>query len=84
MLLIIQIILTVIAWTKAKWKWLSLIPLAVAVSAGFIYGAAGGDPTSPVVIVFDFLAAAALLIMCFVKNPKYVDKIEPPSNESSN
>lgn len=78
MLLIIQIILTIIAWTKGGWKWLSLLPIGIALILGFTYGAAGGDPSSPIVAVFDVLAAIALAIMCFTKNPK---NIKPPTTE---
>ena len=61
---IIEIILAVFAWRKG-WKWMSLIPISVALVIGFICGLSGGSPSD--VIFVDVLAIVALGIMCFKK-----------------
>jgi uncharacterized membrane protein YfcA len=75
MLLIIEIILTVIAWIRG-WKWRSLIPLGLLVFIGFtvgmILGSLGLDPLvfQPAGIFLDLLGVIALFVMCIVKPKK--------------
>jgi hypothetical protein len=69
--LIIEIILTIVAWNRG-WKWLALIPLGVGVLLGLIIGLIGGSMGSTAedlswVVVFDAIVIIALIIMCFVK-----------------
>lgn len=70
-MLIIEIILTVVAWYKG-WKWLSLIPVGVAlllgVFVGMSVGLSGGTDVSGAIVI-DILAIIALIVMC-VKGKK--------------
>jgi hypothetical protein len=75
-MLIIEIILTVIAWQKG-WRWLSLIPIGAAFCIGLLIGMSGGTINAGVVFV-DVLAIIALIIMCF-KKPNETS-IQPPTN----
>ena len=65
-MLIIEIILTIVAWQK--WGWKSLIPLGAAFLIGFLIGMSGGV-VGPGVIAVDILAIIALIVMCF-KGPQ--------------
>ena len=67
MLLLIQIGLTIWAWTRG-WKWWSLIPVAVPFTIGLIVGASGGSYGGGMV-TFDILAVIALIVMISVKKP---------------
>ncbi|MFA5108984.1 MAG: hypothetical protein WC458_00335 [Patescibacteria group bacterium] len=80
MLLILQIILTVVAWKRGYKAW-ALIPIVVAVSVGLIIGANGGDPGSA--LVLDIIVGVVLLLMIFL-SPRS-KKIEPesPANSAS-
>jgi len=67
MLLILEIILTVLAWTKGKWGWYALLPGGIVILlANFITLAAGGV-VPPGIIILDVLAVIALIIMTCVK-----------------
>jgi hypothetical protein len=69
MLLIIEIILTIVAWNKG-WKWLSLLPVGIAILLGFGIGFCGGTiESNPEVIFIDILAIIVLIIMS-LKTPK--------------
>lgn len=75
-MLIIEIILTVVAWYKG-WKWLSLIPVGVAILLGIIVGMSvglsGGTDISGAIII-DILAIIALIVMC-IKGKKEEPKV---------
>lgn len=73
MLLIVEIILTIFAWKKG-WRWLSLIPLGLALLIGMVIGLSGATNLSFIYII-DILAIVALIIMN-VKAPKSEDKTE--------
>jgi hypothetical protein len=69
--LIIEIILTIVAWNRG-WRWFALIPLGVGVLLGLIIGLIGGSMGQTAddlswVIVFDAIVIIALIIMCFTK-----------------
>lgn len=79
-MIILEIILTVVAWLRG-WKWKSLIPigavLIIGLFYGFILGLTGSfvDTTDVVWInIFDILAILALLIMVIL----------PPKNKTKN
>lgn len=81
-MLIIEIVLTIIAWTRG-WKWKALIPVIAAFGIGLIYGLSGAanNGVSPGLIVVDVLAIVALAIMCFVKpKSKTSEPTEPTKN----
>jgi uncharacterized membrane protein YfcA len=77
-MLIIEIILTIVAWRKG-WNWLSLIPIGVAFCIGLILGASSqGQPVDVMtVVIWDILAIIALIVMVAVNPPG--KKIEPPT-----
>lgn len=75
MLIFIEVILTIFVWRKG-WNWLSLIPLGAAFVGGFLFGMAGGDPTTPGLIFGDVIALIALVIMLI--NPPKKKEIETP------
>ena len=72
-LLLIQIVLTVIAWRKG-WKWYSLIPLLGAIFIGLIIGISVGSNGGSVnnvqglTIFLDIVTTIILAILC-VKSP---------------
>lgn len=76
-MLIIEIILTVFAWRKG-WRWVALLPIAIALLIGlfmgFGIGASGGNVEGAMGmgIILDILAVIALIIM-IVKGPKSND-----------
>jgi len=74
MLLIVEIILTIVAWRKG-WKWLSLIPLGIAVIIGFGLGASGNYTMDELgsFVWIDIAAIVALIVM--IAKPKQ-EKIE--------
>ena len=65
MMLIVQIILTIVAWNKG-WKAYSLIPVGAAFFVGFVIGASGGE-IGPTAMAVDALSILALIIMIFNK-----------------
>lgn len=76
MLLILQIILTIIAWRNG-WKWKSLLPvgilLLVSLIVGFMIGASGDniDSVQNHILVLDITSIFILLIMSF-KSPQSI------------
>jgi uncharacterized membrane protein YfcA len=66
MLLVLEIVLTVLVWNKG-WRWLSLIPLGIAILVGMIIGASGQTEVGAYVI-FDILAVIALIVMLVKPN----------------
>jgi len=66
MILILEIVLTVLVWNKG-WRWLSLIPLGIAVLVGMIIGASGQTEIGAY-IIFDVLAVIALIVMLLNPN----------------
>lgn len=76
MLLIIEIILTIVAWRKG-WRYKSLIPMGSALVIGFLLGfgvgLSGGSlaSVSGLAITLDVLAVIALIVLCVVK-PKQI------------
>jgi hypothetical protein len=74
-MLIIEIILTIVAWRKG-WNWLAIIPVGIAFCIGLIIGASGTPIDNPMsVIIWDILAIIALIVMVAVNPPG--KKIEP-------
>jgi hypothetical protein len=73
-MLIIEIVLTIFAWRKG-WRWLALIPTALALCIGLLLGigiaASGGSVSAPnaATIIIDVLAIIALIVMV-TKGPK--------------
>lgn len=66
-MLIIEIILTIIAWNRG-WKWWALLPLGIAFGFGFIAGASGMSQSDLEGLLFlDVIAIIALVIMIAVK-----------------
>jgi len=63
-MLIIEILLTIAAWSR--YKWAALLPLGIAFGIGLIYGASGGDLDAPIWIV-DIVAMVALVVMILAK-----------------
>lgn len=77
-MLIIEIILTIVAWRKG-WNWLALIPTGVAFCIGLLLGATASQGNVDVmsVIIWDILAIVALVVMVAVNPPG--KKINPPT-----
>jgi hypothetical protein len=79
-MLIIEIILTIFAWRNG-WKWLSLLPIGIAlligISVGFGIGVAGGNPnvSLPGLSLID-IAAIIVLIVMVSKKPKSAVKTD--------
>lgn len=74
MILILEIILTIVAW-KRGWKWLSLLPIGIGLLIGFLIGMgmanSSGSEISTVGLILDLIIVAILAVMCIVKkNPK--------------
>jgi len=70
MLLIAEIILTIFAWRKG-WKWLALLPLAIAFTIGMIIGFTSGiDGNLGVAAALDIAAIIALIVM--IAKPKKI------------
>ena len=72
MILIIEIILTIVAWNKG-WKAKALLPmgicLAIGILIGMIIGSVGVTSVPLGLIVFD-IAAVVVLIVMICKPPK--------------
>lgn len=63
MLLILQIILTIVAWNKG-YKWYSLIPILSAFFIGVLIGMTGGDAEVAALIIDSFsIIALVTMIM---------------------
>jgi Na+/phosphate symporter len=77
MLLIVEIILTIVAWRRG-WMWYSLIPVGIGVTLGFLIGVSAAssgstiDAASPGFIIIDLIICVALGIMAGV------GKVPPP------
>ncbi|HAP69445.1 MAG TPA: hypothetical protein DCR04_06925 [Flavobacteriales bacterium] len=70
-MLLIEIILTVIAYRKG-WKKISLIPLGAAFSIGSLFGLARQSPYTHDyldLIWIDLIAIAVLIFLCAKKKP---------------
>jgi uncharacterized membrane protein YfcA len=88
MILIIEIILTIIAWRRG-WKWRSLLPLMVGFVIAFILGSVlglmfGGIP--PIINIVGFLIDLVIIIFLVVmiaEAPKEKMKIEKNENSIS-
>lgn len=85
MLLIIEIILTVVAWTKG-WRFKALIPVAGCLAIGLFLGAiiatiGGTIPAG--LFIFDIIAVIVLIVM--ICNPPKNDVIDsgPPIKEDT-
>jgi hypothetical protein len=82
-MLLVEIILTIIAWVRG-WKWWALLPLGIALAIGFFVGvgiaSTGGTINTNDMMSFiwvDILAVIALGIMCFKKREvKSDNKVE--------
>jgi hypothetical protein len=61
MILIAQIILTILTWRKG-WKWMSLLPVSIAIFIGLLFSSL---PLSFEMIFIDILSVIALIIMYF-------------------
>lgn len=63
MLLILEIILTIVAW-KRGWKSMALIPVGVVFCIGLIVGATGATAaTIASLIIFDVICVIILIVM---------------------
>jgi len=77
-MLIIEIILTAIAW-KRGWRWRSLIPIGAGFGFGFLMGiaigASGGDPEAAMGlgIIAEFLVLGSLIVLA----------LRPPSRRAA-
>jgi len=89
--LIIEIVLTILAWNRG-WKWLALLPVGIALAIGFCMGlgigASGGSVSDVqgIAVVFDIIAIIALIIMCVKgKKPKEEEptKVEPVKSDDT-
>jgi hypothetical protein len=78
-MLIVEILLVIAAWSR--YKWIALLPLALAFGIGYIWGASGGDLDGAWVI--DVVAIVALVIMILAKpNPnKKIKEVVQPKKE---
>ncbi len=82
--MIIEIVLTVIAWRRG-WKWWALIPLGAAVSiafsVGFVIGMLGGSagPVMPFFMLLDIGCLLALIIL-IVLPPERKEKAAPEAS----
>lgn len=71
-MLLIEIILTIFVWRKG-WRWISLLPIGIALFIalfmGFGIGVSNGDVNEAIGLGFilDVLAIIALIIMLTVK-----------------
>jgi hypothetical protein len=82
--LIIQIILSIVAWNRG-WKWLALIPVVGGFLLGFIIGLIAtsmGYSTEDLqwAIIFDIIVFIILIIMC-IKKPKSAELPTEPSEK---
>lgn len=81
MRLIIEIILTIVAWNRG-WRWKAIIPVGAGSLLGFIIGFIGGSLGYTVndmswVGIFDVFVIIALIIMCICK-PKSMNADNKP------
>lgn len=73
MLLIVEIILTVVAWRKG-WRWWALLPVGVAqivaFVSGFVIAASGGDVEKSIgfFLIYDLLLIIAQVVM--IRTPR--------------
>lgn len=85
MLLIVEIILTIVAWNKG-WKAKSLIPLASSIVLGLFIGiilGSVGVTTIPLGVILIDLVAVVILIIMVVKPPVKVFDSGPPIKENT-
>lgn len=83
--MIIEIVLTVVAWNKG-WKWWALVPLGLAVSiafsVGFVVGLFGGSagPVMPFFMLLDIGCLLALIILIVLPPEREKEAMpeEPP------
>jgi len=91
--LIIQIILTIIAWNRG-WRWLALIPIAVGFTLGFIIGTIIKSMGYSIedfgwLVIFDIIVGIILLIMCIKKRnseelpTETIEKLPEPTEKPS-
>lgn len=80
----LEFLLLVFAWRRG-WKSLALIPVGLAIVAGFLMGAAGAslDETGLAVLLPDLVATAVLGLMCAVKpqQPRWTATTSPASQQ---
>ena len=68
-MLIIEIILTFVAWGRG-WKWLALLPLGIAFGIGLIAGASGASMDDLAGLIWiDVVAIIALIVMVVKQKP---------------
>lgn len=70
-MLILEIILTIIAWGKG-WRWFSLIPVGVALSIGFMLGIneVNMDALGSTTLFIEILVTIALILMIIYPKKK--------------
>lgn len=83
--LIIQIILSIVAWNRG-WKWLALIPVGVALFVGLMIGIIGGSMGYTAeemswAVILDIIVFIILIYMC-IKAPKSEQATEKLPEES--
>lgn len=86
MCLILEIVLTIVAWKKG-WRWLALLPVCICLVFGLLFGlmlAASGMSQSqlkdmmPVIMIGDVIAIIVLIVMIF--KPR---TLPPPPKDGS-
>ena len=70
-MLIVEIVLTIIAWNRG-WRWYALLPCGVVVVIGFLIGigigvSGGSTDNLGAAIPLEIIAILILLFMCFRK-----------------
>jgi uncharacterized membrane protein YfcA len=87
MCMILEIILTIVAWRKG-WRWLALLPMGVGGGIGALIGLGIGlsgasqsqlQSAMPVFLIFDIIAVVVLIVM--ICKPRTLPT--PPKDGSS-
>jgi len=85
MLLIVEIILTIFAWRKG-WKWMSLIPIGLAILIGgligVIIGASGGN--TELIRVFGFIIDIIIVIVLIIMTMNEPKSIKTQTVKNNN
>ena len=81
MLLIVEVILTVVAW-KRGWGAKALRPLAVAIGGGFVLALLFGGASIGLLILLDLVAVVSLAIMA-IGAPERADALDGSTGGTS-
>ena len=71
MLLIVEVALTIAAWTRGWYAW-SLLPLGIALLMGVLIGAAGGTPA---IAILGDLACLSILGYMLSRTPPQAEQV---------